>query len=47
MLTKKVSIAPAVKLGFIEPIYAEAVHELPDSGEWIYEAKLDGIGAWR
>jgi hypothetical protein len=29
-------------LSFIEPMYAEAVQELPDGGLWTYEAKLDG-----
>jgi ATP-dependent DNA ligase len=28
--------------GFIEPMYASIVRELPDGGLWTYEAKLDG-----
>jgi DNA ligase D-like protein (predicted ligase) len=42
MLTREVSTAPPVEPSFIEPMYAEAVQELPDGGLWTYEAKLDG-----
>jgi len=42
MLTKAPFIAERVQPRFIEPMYAEAVRELPDGGLWTYEAKLDG-----
>ncbi|HEV8721645.1 MAG TPA: hypothetical protein VGW77_13530 [Candidatus Binatia bacterium] len=42
MLTKELSTVQPVQPGFIEPMYAEAVRELPDDGLWTYEAKLDG-----
>jgi ATP-dependent DNA ligase len=42
MLTKELSIAGQASLRFIEPMYAEAVRELPDGGLWSDEAKLDG-----
>jgi ATP-dependent DNA ligase len=42
MLTKEISIAHRVQPCFIEPMYAEAVRELPDGGLWSYEAKLGG-----
>jgi ATP-dependent DNA ligase len=42
MLTKQVSKVERVQPCFIEPMYAEAVKELPDGGLWSYEAKLDG-----
>lgn len=42
MATKELYSPPAVKPCFIEPMYAEAVRELPDGGAWTYEAKLDG-----
>jgi hypothetical protein len=42
MLTKDLSTAERVQPRFIEPMYAEAVRELPDSGLWSYEPKLDG-----
>jgi bifunctional non-homologous end joining protein LigD len=42
MLTKEPSTAERVQPRFIEPMYAEAVRELPDGGLWTYEAKLDG-----
>jgi hypothetical protein len=42
MLTKELFTAEQVQSRFIEPMYAEAVRELPDSGDWTYEAKLDG-----
>jgi DNA ligase D-like protein (predicted ligase) len=41
MTTKKQHSLP-LKPCFIEPMYAEAVRELPDGGLWSYEAKLDG-----
>jgi ATP-dependent DNA ligase len=37
-----VSTGTRVEPCFIEPMYAEAVKELPDGGAWSYEAKLDG-----
>ena len=42
MLTKNLSSTERVQPRFIEPMYAEAVRELPDGGLWTYEAKLDG-----
>ena len=33
---------PAVKLLFIEPMYATALRELPAEATWADEAKLDG-----
>jgi ATP-dependent DNA ligase len=41
MLTKELSTAERMSLRFIEPMYAESVHELPDGGLWTYEAKFD------
>jgi ATP-dependent DNA ligase len=42
MITKELPIAGQSPLRFIEPMYAEAVRELPNGGLWSYEAKLDG-----
>jgi len=42
MLTKELDITERVQPCFIEPMYAEAVRELPDGGIWTYETKLDG-----
>jgi bifunctional non-homologous end joining protein LigD len=42
MITKELSIVHRIQPRFIEPMYAEAVRELPDGGLWSYEAKLDG-----
>src|SRR4030095_8932177 len=42
MLTKELSKLPAIRLSFIEPMYAQAVSELPSGDIWTYEAKLDG-----
>jgi len=42
MLTKDFSTLERVQPRFIEPMYAEAVRELPDGGLWTYEAKRDG-----
>jgi ATP-dependent DNA ligase len=42
MITKELSTTAQARLRFIEPMYAEAVRELPDGGDWTYEAKLDG-----
>jgi len=42
MTTKELSITEHVQPHFLEPMYAEAVRELPDGGLWTYEAKLDG-----
>jgi DNA ligase D-like protein (predicted ligase) len=33
---------PRAKPGFIEPMYATSVHELPEGSQWLYEIKLDG-----
>jgi len=41
MLTKELSTLPAVQPSFIEPTQVSAVRQLPDSGAWTYEAKLD------
>ena len=41
MLTKELSTLEHVQPDFIEPMYAEAVRELPDGGLWTYEAKFD------
>src|ERR1051325_10528844 len=42
MLRKEASTAKRSQLTFIEPMYAQAVRDLPAGGEWSYEAKLDG-----
>jgi ATP-dependent DNA ligase len=42
MLTKELSQLPALRPSFIEPMYAQAVSELPEGILWSYEAKLDG-----
>src|SRR5678815_4833340 len=42
MLTKELSKLPALRPAFIEPMYAQAVSELPEGNLWSYEAKLDG-----
>jgi bifunctional non-homologous end joining protein LigD len=42
MHTKEPSTLERVQPRFIEPMYAEAVSDLPDGGLWTYEAKLDG-----
>ena len=42
MLTKELTTLERVQPRFIEPMYAELCRELPDGGEWTYEAKLDG-----
>ena len=42
MLTKELSKLPTLHPCFIEPMYVQAVRELPDSGKSAYEAKLDG-----
>jgi bifunctional non-homologous end joining protein LigD len=42
MLTKELFTTGRIQPCFIEPMYAEAVRELPDGGLWSYEAKLDG-----
>ena len=41
MLTKELS-TERIQPRFTEPMYAEAMRELPDGGAWTYEAKLDG-----
>lgn len=40
--TKEISPADRVQPGFIEPMQVAPVRELPDGGNWTYEAKLDG-----
>jgi hypothetical protein len=42
MLTKELSTVQRIQPYFIEPMYAEAVPELPDGSLWSYEAKFDG-----
>ena len=42
MLTKDLRTKEPVQPLFIEPMYAEAVQELPAGPMWTYEAKLDG-----
>jgi bifunctional non-homologous end joining protein LigD len=42
MLTKEFSKLPVIRLSFIEPMYTQAVSELPNGDLWTYEAKLDG-----
>jgi hypothetical protein len=33
---------PAAEVGFVEPMYALAVKNLPEGKEWFYEVKFDG-----
>ena len=42
MLTKEFISSGRIEPRFIEPMYVRPVRELPDSGLWTYEAKLDG-----
>jgi bifunctional non-homologous end joining protein LigD len=42
MLMKELSTLARIQPRFFEPMYAQAVRELPDGGLWTYEAKLDG-----
>ena len=42
MITKELSKLPALRLSFIEPMYARVVSELREGNLWSYEAKLDG-----
>jgi bifunctional non-homologous end joining protein LigD len=42
MITKGLSTAKRIEPRFIEPMYASAVRDLPDSDAWTCEAKLDG-----
>jgi len=42
MLTKELSMLPAIRTSFTEPMYAQAVRELPAGKLWSYETKLDG-----
>jgi ATP-dependent DNA ligase len=42
MFTKSLSTAQRVQPSFVEPMYAEAVRELPNGDAWTFEAKLDG-----
>jgi ATP-dependent DNA ligase len=41
MAKKELPALRNVEPGFIEPMYATAVRELPDGDAWAYEAKLD------
>ena len=41
MLTKEISKLPAIRLSFIEPMYAQAGRDLPNGKLWAYEVKLD------
>ena len=42
MRPKAFSALPAAKIGFIEPMYALPVQNLPKGSEWLYEVKFDG-----
>jgi ATP-dependent DNA ligase len=42
MLRKELPLVERIQPRFIEPMYAEAARELPDSDDWSYEPKLDG-----
>jgi ATP-dependent DNA ligase len=42
MLAKELTTETRVPLRFIEPMYAEAIADLPAGAIWSYEAKLDG-----
>jgi ATP-dependent DNA ligase len=42
MLTKGLSVGHRLQPCFIEPMQVTTVRELPDGGNWSYEAKLDG-----
>jgi hypothetical protein len=42
MLTKEVCTSKRIQPRFIEPMQIALVRELPDGGQWTYEAKLDG-----
>jgi bifunctional non-homologous end joining protein LigD len=42
MLTKELNSADRVQPAFIEPMQVQPVRELPDGGNFTYEAKLDG-----
>ena len=33
---------PAAEVGFVEPMYALAVKNLPEGKDWLYEVKFDG-----
>ena len=33
---------PAAEVGFVEPMYALAVKNLPEGKDWFYEVKFDG-----
>jgi DNA ligase D-like protein (predicted ligase) len=42
-LNKKVfAHLPPARLGFVEPMYALAVQNIPEGKEWLYEVKFDG-----
>ena len=40
MLTKEFTTTERVQPCFIEPMQVSPVRELPDGGDWSYEAKL-------
>jgi bifunctional non-homologous end joining protein LigD len=42
MNAKTLSVLPKAEVGFIEPMYARLVLELPEGKEWLYEVKFDG-----
>ena len=42
MLTKELTAETRIQPVFIEPMEVLPVRELPDGGNWTYEAKLDG-----
>ena len=42
MLLKETSTEPRIPPVFIEPMEVLPVRELPDNGQWTYEAKFDG-----
>ena len=42
VLNPRLSRRPAAEVGFVEPMYALAVKNLPEGKEWLYEVKFDG-----
>jgi bifunctional non-homologous end joining protein LigD len=41
-MPKAKKTASAETLQFVEPMYARAVQQLPESKDWLYEVKFDG-----
>jgi DNA ligase D-like protein (predicted ligase) len=41
-MPKLTKTASAERLQFVEPMYARAVQQLPESKDWLYEVKFDG-----